>query len=269
MTRRGFDIFNKIYNCITFPTSDAHYLRNRALKSYFPDQWFLIIKKTKNIDTLIKPLEYIFIDTNKFCHWTKLKTGQIRQLFTYKKAEAYNETKFKETFQINEVPKNLFTNYRKVSTSTKLTTLQYRFYHNDIYTLKKLYKIGLVNSPVCQRCNESDEAVLHLLITCNHSVEIWNYIQESLSKLTNENVVLDTNKILFSVKFSENKSSKAINTIIAKIKNLFIQIERPTMTNSKNLINHQIKKIIMIEKTFMERKKFEKKWKIIERNIEN
>jgi len=36
MTQRGFDTFNKIFNCITFPTSDHHYLRNRALKSYFP-----------------------------------------------------------------------------------------------------------------------------------------------------------------------------------------------------------------------------------------
>ena len=65
----------------------------------------------------------------------------------------------------------------------------------------------------------------------------------------------------------ECKKHIAINTILAKLKNNFIQIQRPE-ANGVHIMN-QIKEIIKIEKTFMCERKFRNKWQLIESNIDN
>jgi len=123
----------------------------------------------------------------------------------------------------------------------------------------------MVTTPICERCGQGEENILHLFYDCNYSREIWNYTQEILKHITNENIILDKNKILFGFNNDDCINYKGINTILMRIKNFFIQIERPTLANSRNLIIHCIKEIVKIEKTFLSEKHFKRKW----RNIEN
>jgi len=185
----------------------------------------------------------------------------LRQLYTYSKADSFDADKLKNLFDLTELPDNIFTKCRKHTTSVKLKMLNYRILHNDIYTLKKLYKIGMINSPCCNRCHETDEDLLHLIYNCPASREIWIFLQEFFSEIMNETIILDKKVVLFGFSYNEHKDYKALNTIISKIQNLFIQIERPQLKNCKNLIIHQIKEIIEIEKMFMNEKKFKKNGK--------
>ena len=258
MSERGFNTFNKMYNCITFPTSDNHMLRNQALSSYFPKQWFEIMIRFNSINTLIDPLEYIYVDTNKFVHFTKIRVRNIRELLTYRSCEIFNIEKIKSTYNIEVVPENAFKKIRKLSDSTKLKICSYRFLHNDVYTLKKLYSFGMVNSPLCNRCGLHDEDTNHLLFECPKSKEIWQLVNNILTEITNENVVLDKNDILFGTNYFKYKNCQGINSILSKIKNSFIQIERP-----QPIIEHiksQISQVIKIEKMYLSEIKFNKKW---------
>jgi len=274
MHRRGFTNFNFIYNCIKYPTSDQYLLRNLNLKNSLPEIWFKTLDKFNNVDTLISPLDYVYCGTNIFKSIGNIKTKDIRENFTYRKCEKVDLTKVKNLFSLDIVPNNVFTDIRKFTINNKLRFTHYRILHNDLYTKSKLNKIGLVDNPLCDRCllnegNECIEDVNHLLLTCPHSIECWRITENVLSKLTRESIKLDKNKILLGFNHTETKHFNAINTILAKVRNNFIQIKRPTWPNYDKIIMNQIKELIYIEKMFLDISKFDKKWRIIITNIES
>jgi len=126
---------------------------------------------------------------------------------------------------------------------------------------------------LCERCKKNGAEMIenlnHLLFDCPSSVEIWKKSEEILTRLSGENLTLDKNSILFGVSSGEYIHHKAINSVIARIKHNFIQIERPTIDGWENKINFQIKEIIECEKMYdkLNSRKFNRIWSKFLQNL--
>jgi len=275
MITKGFYNFNFIHNCIKFPTSDKYIFRNNGLKNSLPEIWFKVMEKfnTRNINTLLKPLDYIFCETNKFKTIGKIKTSDLRKLYTNIITTVADHEKIKSKLQLTEIPLNAFIINRRLCHSTKYRQTQYRILHNDIFTKSKLFQIKMVDSPLCERCLKKNkdeiEDLNHLLFKCPTSQDCWKMAAELLTKITKIKVELDKNKILFGLKLNDHVNFKGINTIIMRITHNFIQIERPKKENWKIRLLIQIKEIINCEKMFLSEKNFNNKWSSIEHNVNN
>jgi len=271
MYRKGFVNFNFIYNCIKFPSSDRYILRNMQLKQSLPEIWFRTLDKFNNFDTLIKPLDYILCDTNNFKRLNKIKTKDIRELFTYSECIDADLDKIKLTFGLDSIPERVFLNVRKSTVSSKLRNTQFRILHNDVYTKTLLHKIGIVENPLCDRCKDNNieilESICHQIIDCPSSINCWKQTEDILAKLVNENISIDKNKILFGFNYLDSKHYRALNTILAKIRNNFIQINRPVINNFDKIVKNQIQEVIDCEKIFLRSLIFEKKWTTIDNNL--
>ena len=109
--------------------------------------------------------------------------------------------------------------------------------HNIIYLNEKLFKCGLVNSPLCSYCESENENIAHLFYDCQKSVSLWRELQENLKVFNIElpNITLESaflgflncdfliNHILIIFKISlytsREKGNCNLNKILNNIKN--------------------------------------------------
>ena len=66
---------------------------------------------------------------------------------------------------------------------TKLRNFQYRLLLNKVITNQDLYYWNLKNSPVCNFCKSENEDIIHCLIECQFSKQLWTYFFEFLTNL--------------------------------------------------------------------------------------
>jgi len=231
MYKREFTNFNFIYNCIKFPTSDAYIVRNEMLKELLLDIWFKTLDKFNNYDTTLEPLEYIYCGVNKFKKLNSIKTRDLRELFITRKCESIDFNKIKNIFNFEQIQSDVFKNMRKFTVSSKLRFTHYRLLHSNIYTRDKLFKIGLVKNPLCINCLDKGvehiETINHFFFDCNESISCWQASSDLVSTIINENIYFCKNKVLFGSSYKDSKYDKTLNSILAKLRNNFIQINRP------------------------------------------
>ena len=63
-----------------------------------------------------------------------------------------------------------------VALDTKTRTFQYKVLNRIIFTNKTLYKMRLVDSPLCTFCKISDESLEHLLCSCEFTIAFWKSV---------------------------------------------------------------------------------------------
>ena len=63
-----------------------------------------------------------------------------------------------------------------VTLDTKTRTFQYKVLNRIIFTNKTLYKMRLVDSPLCTFCKISDESLEHLLCSCEFTIAFWKSV---------------------------------------------------------------------------------------------
>ena len=68
-------------------------------------------------------------------------------------------------------------------TSVKLRNIILRVAHGDIYTEEKLHRFGLIDSPICPRCNEIED-LKHKFVDCDYIQRIWKHVLESVKSIT-------------------------------------------------------------------------------------
>jgi len=203
MYNKGFNTFNFMYNCIKFSSSENYILRNETLRGALPPLWFNTLDHFNNFNMLIAPLEYITTDVNKFKRLEKIKNKNLREMFTYRHCESADFEKIKNEYNINNIPDKVFKYSRDFTVSSKLRNTQFLFLHRDIYSKSKLFKFGIVDNPLCDRCLKNKieciENISHLLFDCPQSIVCWNITGNIISKLINEKIELDKSKILFGL----------------------------------------------------------------------
>ena len=63
-----------------------------------------------------------------------------------------------------------------VTLDTKTRIFQYKLIYRILYTNKSLYKMKMVDSPLCTFCQTSEESLEHLFSHCNFSLAFWRSV---------------------------------------------------------------------------------------------
>ena len=83
--------------------------------------------------------------------------------FPAKCTQAWQATFQDKTFQWQPIFSLVF----KITFHTKLQAFQFKFLHGCIiYTNSRLFKIKLVDSPICSFCHNAEETLVHLFCEC-------------------------------------------------------------------------------------------------------
>ena len=84
----------------------------------------------------------------------------------------------------------IYTLPRITTIESSLRTFQYKILNNILYLNERLFKINMVESPLCFLCNQAFESVLHLFCTCTKTCNLWRQL---CAWLANQNVMLPSN----------------------------------------------------------------------------
>jgi len=102
---------------------------------------------------------------------SKLYWKLIEIIWVYPSARHKFSTLFQNSVDLNwEV---IYQIPHVVTFDTKTRVFQYKLLNRIIYTNKSLYKMKMIDSPLCTFCKISDESLEHLFWRCDFIVAFW------------------------------------------------------------------------------------------------
>ena len=119
--------------------------------------------------------------------------------------------------------KNIFRNCFFSIQDNGLIWFQYKLIHRltDAY----LYKIGLSETTFCRLCNEYEETLVHLFVSCQKSINLWTDVKSWVSKKANYGINYYPATLIFG-HWGATVSNMSINTIIMTCKFYILKCAR-------------------------------------------
>ena len=120
-----------------------------------------------------------------------------------------------ETFEIIEDDwKVIFKQPYLSARETKLQSIQYKILHRIIPCRKWLYKQKVIDSQICNQCNENEvDDILHHFIKCSRLQNFWHSIELWWNRKAEYQIVLTNKHIIFGF-YYDNANFSNINYII-------------------------------------------------------
>ena len=91
---------------------------------------------------------------------------------------------------------------------------QYKVLNNILYTNKKLFKIGYRADDVCTFCEAEPETLYHILYQFPYSRQFWNDFESYWCLLSNQQVRLSLQNVIFGIISKQCPSTTLINYFI-------------------------------------------------------
>ena len=118
----------------------------------------------------------------------------------------------------------IYTLSRKVAIETSTCVFQYRILNNILYLNIRLYKMKIVESPLCPLSGNETETILDFFCHCSITQNLWTQMQNWLSNISD--VPQLTSKIAILGKYlCQGATDILINPIILMFKNFCILVE--------------------------------------------
>jgi zinc-binding in reverse transcriptase len=114
---------------------------------------------------------------------------------------------------MTEVPQNPFTYLRKVFKDTTFRMAQYKMLYKLTYTLKRLKQCRIVDSDICERCDEEVEDTKHLLWECSSSRNIWKEVERYIRNNFNIAIELKYHNIIMGVNPAMYKNHELVEIL--------------------------------------------------------
>ena len=86
-----------------------------------------------------------------------------------------------------------------VALDTKTREFQYKLLKRGLVTNTFLCKIGIILSPACSLCGESDESLEHLFLSCHYTQNFWSGVKKWLVDHKVKIECLSDKDILFDI----------------------------------------------------------------------
>ena len=123
-------------------------------------------------------------------------------------------TEFKIGMQLSELEARSWSLKISKLTSTRHKNLLLRIAHGEIYTKEKLNRYGLIDSPLCPRC-QSVETLRHKFLECPYAERIWDMALRYTRKLTIDNLGLESlDKVILGSHLNSTRTMLTINSEI-------------------------------------------------------
>lgn len=88
-----------------------------------------------------------------------------------------------------------FVQLYKLVPDTKLRNFRFHYLHRIIFCADKLYRWGLVDSPICIYCNEQYETMEHLFYLCPTVRRFWEMFVFWFEAQTNTEITVNLENI--------------------------------------------------------------------------
>jgi exodeoxyribonuclease III len=206
----GTDIFKQL-------TIKANWISEYSkIKNAVPNKWKEVLKREQdtvqvtekllqNLKTIVLSHETISIN-DKIIPIAKLKMKEIyfHCLYPIKhpKCEEKWEMILHEHFEWPEIYKSM----QQSVQGRKKIDFHWKTIHRAVFTEKRL-KLMRKSNGICKLCYKEDETTLHLLYNCEKIHNLWTLLEEKITTVTGENVLLNEKHTLFGLYDSEYESS--------------------------------------------------------------
>ncbi len=175
----------------------------------------LAVAKCKERTRVALEVLYFPVNSARFVQWESTTTTDIKNAITGREVDVdeHEESSMK------------FKNYRKI-TGMKSRQNQYKILHNKIFTNERLFKFKLIESEMCNYCENSIENLRHVLYDCERAKIIWDIAKDYIG------LVPQFDEIVYGV------SDKIMNNIIAET-NYILCYDREKEINH-NVVAHKL-----------------------------
>ena len=72
---------------------------------------------------------------------------------------------------------------RQTTIESSLRSFQYKILTNTLYLNERLFKFGIAESHLCSQCTQEKESIIHLIVTCRVTNNLWEQLCAWLSDL--------------------------------------------------------------------------------------
>ena len=138
---------------------------------------------------------------------------------------------------------------RKVTIESKMRIFQYKILRNILFLNAKLFKMKIIDSPLCSLCREENGTTWHLFSQCKVTTHYWKSLQIwlkpsiNLPDLTPESALLGLNTVLDNNKYTNT----LINHLILIFKKSLYEMRLRPIPSSVHYIKIRIAQIKKIE----------------------
>ena len=172
----------------------------------------------------------------KFVSLPKLGSKEIRMRH---KLSPITEFKFDDlSLRVNE-SLSLFLRISKLS-STVHKSLLLRLIHGEIYTKERLHRFGMIDSPLCPRCDEID-TLKHKFYECEYAKRIWKQTLE----LEGLSVSNDAARDILAIGSSGNSRLTLHSEIVLRLQ--YLKDDSDHLIHPKSLVKIALKDLIRKE----------------------
>ena len=241
----------------------AEYFVLMSVFDSFPLAWKSFLKNMPNkLPKANEPRYFIFPACSK-----KLYLELIKNI----EKPPVSIAKYEQLFPSHDLSwKDIYLLPRSTSLDSKMREFQYKILNRILYANKALYKMGIVNSPLCTFCQISEESLEHLFIHCPISSAFWLSVAKWLKIYFPSIHVLTGVNIMFGL-FGEDK--QLINHIVLLGKQVIFQSRYLNVNPSLPLLKAKLKNAYQLE-VFIAKQNdamdtHNEKWKAIILHIQN
>jgi hypothetical protein len=164
----------------------------------------------------------------------KITTKVIRMCLMSLKYNCLDHITLQKSYMIPDIKnKHVITMLSNVSllTCTRNKNTMLRMLNGEWYTNLKLKKMGLKESPICDRCNLIEDRE-HMLVECKYVHKIWKQFYQYTNVVLGTNLEVNIENVLC---IGNNAASKSIIALTAELINLICSRKRPLLNEASVL----------------------------------
>ena len=236
--------------------TNAEYFPFMSVFNAIPLEWKNLMKvQLQNIETFSNVArDFAFPNSSMVLYWDLVK--KIGTTPTSKH-------KYKELLPTTDLPwQEIYLLPRSATVDSKPREFQYKCLNRIVFTNKVLYKMGIVDSPMCNFCGKSEESLEHPFIYCEISKKLWlletKWLKDYFINFHSLNSI-DTTFGFF------RKDFLLLNHIIIICKQVIFQCRSLDIKPSLALLKARIKNVYQVELFIAKNNKsletLNKKWK--------
>ena len=133
----------------------------------------------------------------------------------------------------------------RAALDTKSREFQYKLLNRCLATNTFLFKVGLASTPACSFCGEMDEALGHLVTSCNHSKNFWAEVIKWFDKQGIKIANLSDKDIMFGI--VRCNGELFVNHVLLVAKQYLYYCRQKSFLPSIRALDSKIKMIYQLE----------------------
>ena len=197
----GLTIFNKL-------TKKCNWIAEyNKIKQYIPHAWKQILLGKEIYDeckmlhnsSIVKLNHVEILRNNEAIELKQIKQKDLYYLCLYPVNIPKCVENWSRVFHQNLTVQDIFTDYNHTFYNRKSVDFHWKTLHRTIFTETKL-KAMKKSDGMCKLCYAEEETICHLLYSCNKIHNVWNKLENFLSKLLEDKITLDVKKVILGYK---------------------------------------------------------------------